>query len=114
MAEREAPKRLPAEPAGDGHSPGDGPAAGGPGAKTTGGGGRIDVPGVKHIIAGASGKGGVGKSTTAGNLALGLVTNGVSTGLLDADIYGPSMPRMLGGEEKPESVDGNQLKPIEK
>jgi ATP-binding protein involved in chromosome partitioning len=78
------------------------------------GGGRIDVPGVKHIIAVASGKGGVGKSTTAVNLALGLAANGVSTGLLDADIYGPSMPRMLAVKEKPESIDGKQLKPIEK
>ncbi len=78
------------------------------------GGGRIDVPGVKHIIAVASGKGGVGKSTTAVNLALGLVANGVSTGLLDADIYGPSMPRMLAVKDKPESLDGKMLKPIEK
>ncbi len=78
------------------------------------GGGRIDVPGVKHIIAVASGKGGVGKSTTAVNLALGLAANGVSTGLLDADIYGPSMPRMLAVKEKPESLDGKQLKPIER
>jgi ATP-binding protein involved in chromosome partitioning len=78
------------------------------------GGGRIDVPGVKHIIAVASGKGGVGKSTTAVNLALGLVANGVTTGLLDADIYGPSMPRMLAVKDKPESLDGKQLKPIEK
>ncbi|MFZ5782797.1 MAG: iron-sulfur cluster carrier protein ApbC [Pseudomonadota bacterium] len=94
------------------------PSAGGPaghgGAKTTGGGGRIDVPGVKHIIAVASGKGGVGKSTTAVNLALGLAANGVRTGLLDADIYGPSMPRMLDVREKPESVDGKALKPIER
>lgn len=85
-----------------------------PAAKTTGGGGRIDVPGVKHIIAVASGKGGVGKSTTAVNLALGLAANGLATGLLDADIYGPSMPRMLGVTEKPESADGKMLKPIEK
>jgi ATP-binding protein involved in chromosome partitioning len=78
------------------------------------GGGRIEVPGVKHIIAVASGKGGVGKSTTAVNLALGLAANGVSTGLLDADIYGPSMPRMLAVKDKPESLDGKMLKPIEK
>jgi ATP-binding protein involved in chromosome partitioning len=75
---------------------------------------RIDVPGVKHIIAVASGKGGVGKSTTAVNLALGLAANGVATGLLDADIYGPSMPRMLAVKEKPESLDGKMLKPIER
>jgi ATP-binding protein involved in chromosome partitioning len=87
---------------------------GSPGTKTTGGGGRIDVPGVKHIIAVASGKGGVGKSTTAVNLALGLAANGVSTGLLDADIYGPSMPRMLNVKDKPESADGQALKPIER
>ena len=85
-----------------------------PAQKTTGGGGRIDVPGVKHIIAVASGKGGVGKSTTAVNLALGLVANGVATGLLDADIYGPSMPRMLDVRDKPESIDGKALKPIER
>ncbi|TAJ87080.1 iron-sulfur cluster carrier protein ApbC [Reyranella sp.] len=96
---------------------GRGPAHGhshAPGGKTTGGGGRIEVPGVKHIIAVASGKGGVGKSTTAVNLALGLAANGISTGLLDADIYGPSMPRMLDVKEKPESIDGKQLKPIER
>ena len=107
-AERAAPPPPPAAGGHHGHS------HGAPAAKTTGGGGRIDVPGVKHIIAVASGKGGVGKSTTAVNLALGLAANGLTTGLLDADIYGPSMPRMLGVTEKPESADGKMLKPIEK
>lgn len=114
-AERPAPS-APQPHAPQPHSHGHGPAARGaaaPGQKTTGGGGRIDVPGVKHIIAVASGKGGVGKSTTAVNLALGLAANGVATGLLDADIYGPSMPRMLDVKEKPESIDGGKaLKPI--
>ncbi len=103
---------APAGPASQAPRPGH--SHGVPGAKTTGGGGRIDVPGVRHIIAVASGKGGVGKSTTAVNLALGLAANGVSTGLLDADIYGPSMPRMLDVKDKPESVDGKALKPIER
>ena len=107
-AERAAAAAKPA-PQGHGQAHGHGPAA-----KTTGGGGRIDVPSVKHIIAVASGKGGVGKSTTAVNLALGLAANGIRTGLLDADIYGPSMPRMLGVKEKPESADGKMLKPIER
>jgi ATP-binding protein involved in chromosome partitioning len=104
----------PAPAASTSHAHGRGSAQGGPAAKTTGGGGRIEVPGVKHIIAVASGKGGVGKSTTAVNLALGLAANGVATGLLDADIYGPSMPRMLDVKEKPESLDGKALKPIER
>lgn len=110
-SERAAPAPPPAP---GGHSHSHAPSRGTPGAKTTGGGGRIDVPGVKHIVAVASGKGGVGKSTTAVNLALGLAANGVSTGLLDADIYGPSMPRMLDVREKPESVEGKALKPIER
>jgi ATP-binding protein involved in chromosome partitioning len=67
---------------------------------------------VKHIVAVASGKGGVGKSTTAVNLALGLKANGLRVGLLDADIYGPSMPRLMGLRGKPELVN-NTLKPME-
>ncbi|HRJ62557.1 MAG TPA: iron-sulfur cluster carrier protein ApbC, partial [Azospirillaceae bacterium] len=71
------------------------------------------APGVKHIVAVASGKGGVGKSTTAANLALGMALNGLKVGLLDADIYGPSMPRMLGISGQPSSADGKILEPME-
>ena len=70
------------------------------------------IPGVAAVIAVASGKGGVGKSTVAVNLAIGLSKLGLKTGLLDADIYGPSVPRLLDIREKPES-DGKKLKPIE-
>jgi ATP-binding protein involved in chromosome partitioning len=75
--------------------------------------GAKGVAGVKSIIAVASGKGGVGKSTVAVNLALGLAALGLKTGLLDADIYGPSVPRLLDIKEKPRS-DGKKLSPIEK
>jgi ATP-binding protein involved in chromosome partitioning len=75
---------------------------------------RRGVPGVAAIVAVASGKGGVGKSTTAVNLALGLAANGLRVGILDADIYGPSMPRLLAIREKPQTVDGKIMRPIEK
>lgn len=71
------------------------------------------LPGVKNVVAVASGKGGVGKSTTAVNLALALAAEGARVGLLDADIYGPSIPMMMGIDGKPESADGQTMEPME-
>ena len=88
------------------HPPRPAPQHGGSSAKP-------GIPGVGAIIAVASGKGGVGKSTTAVNLALGLLANGLKVGLLDADIYGPSVPRLLGLSGRPEAIEGRTLKPME-
>jgi ATP-binding protein involved in chromosome partitioning len=100
-AERAAPAAQRPQPEPHAHGHGDRAGA------------RALVPGVKAIIAVASGKGGVGKSTVASNLALALARQGHAVGLLDADIYGPSQPRMLGIRGRPTSADGKILEPMQ-
>ncbi len=109
---RGQPQRPP--PHGHAHPHGHAPEqAPGPGAGAAQASRRGAVPGVGAIIAVASGKGGVGKSTVAVNLALALKAIGLKVGVLDADIYGPSMPRMLGISGKPTMLDGKTLLPME-
>src|SRR5947207_14818460 len=74
---------------------------------------KVSVPGVKNIIAVSSGKGGVGKSTVAVNLAVSLALDGARVGLMDADVYGPNVPIMLGVDRERPEVDGNKLIPLE-
>jgi ATP-binding protein involved in chromosome partitioning len=100
------PSRPQPAPAPHSHSHAPKPPASAPAAKP-------GIPGVKHIIAIASGKGGVGKSTTAINIALGLQAHGLKAAILDADIYGPSVPRLMHISGRPEQIGGKLIKPME-
>lgn len=103
-----AHNEAPSAPAPKQETPRQAPAHA-PGGKT----GPLNIPGVGAIVAVASGKGGVGKSTLAVNLALGLHALGLKVGLLDADVYGPSIPRMLGLNRKPDASENKKLIPLE-
>jgi ATP-binding protein involved in chromosome partitioning len=97
-------------PTGSSGSTSPGPAS--PGPRAAAATSKAGVPGVKHIIAVASGKGGVGKSTTAANIALGLAALGLKVGVLDADIYGPSMPKLFNLHERPAILEGKIMRPL--
>ncbi|WP_374385261.1 Mrp/NBP35 family ATP-binding protein, partial [Dongia sp.] len=99
-----APSAAPARP----HAHAHGPAAGAPQRPA-----KQNIPGISAIIAVASGKGGVGKSTTAVNLALAMKANGLKVGILDADVYGPSMPRLLGIAGRPQQIENRIIVPME-
>ena len=106
------PGRAPAQGHAHAHDHGHGHQQGGPApGRGQGQPSKPLIPGVKTIVAVASGKGGVGKSTTAVNLALALKAKGLAIGILDADIYGPSLPRMMGITGKPDTKDGKILEP---
>jgi ATP-binding protein involved in chromosome partitioning len=109
---RAAPPRAAAPQSGPAPQPAAAPQPG-PAPQSAAAPAKPLVPGVRAMVAVASGKGGVGKSTTAVNLALALAADGHRVGVLDSDIYGPSMPRMLGIGGRPSSPDGKTLKPME-